>query len=1324
MSNTGGNFRIYDPVAQLIATGGGGGGLPSTGGTLTGNLVLTSPAKVVQDTPPTNPNDLVNKAYIDSVIGSGPFLPLSGGTMSGQIVQSLAPTSANNLVNKAYVDSLIGGGPFLPLSGGTMSGQIVQSLVPLAANDLTNKAYVDNLVSGGPFLPLSGGTMSGQIIQSLAPTTTNNLANKAYVDAQVAAVVVPDATSSVKGIVQLSGDLSGTASAPVVSPLAITNAKLANLSAVSQLKGSSSTASTATDISLGSGLSMSGSTLSVNTSSLSSTFLPLSGGTMSGAISQPLAPAVGSDVANKAYIDAQVAAVVVPDATTSVKGIVQLAGDLSGTASAPVVSPLSITNAKLANLSAVSQLKGSSSTASTATDISLGSGLSMSGTTLSVNATTLQKAGTTQFGVVEFDPSGDLNASSSNSGIGVVKPLAITNAKLANLSAVSQLKGSSSTSSAATDITLGPSLTISGTTLAVNPASVPSIPVLVSQGGTGATTLTGYLKGNGTSPITSSSSVPTTDLTGQFVGSVNGVAPTPTNGGNVSILLGNVTTGTLAARPVSPGTNGNIYVVSGDPTPSNNGRTYISDGTAWQEVTTNQAATDARYVLKAGDTLSGNLNVPSGIKVILSDLPTGGTDAANKNYVDAQISSGSTPDATTSVKGKVQLAGDFDSTSTAAVPVIKNATSSVLGKIQLAGDLSGTASAPVVAPLSITNAKLANLSAVSQLKGSSSTASAATDISLGSGLSMSGTTLSVNTSSLSSTFLPLSGGTMSGAISQPLAPAVGSDVANKAYVDSQVAAVVVPDATTSVKGIVQLAGDLSGTASAPVVSPLSITNAKLANLSAVSQLKGSSSTASTATDISLGSGLSMSGSTLSVDTSSLSSTFLPLSGGTMSGAISQPLAPAVGSDVANKAYVDSQVAAVVVPDATTSVKGIVQLAGDLSGTASAPVVSPLSITNAKLANLSAVSQLKGSSSTASTATDISLGSGLSMSGSTLSVNTSSLSSTFLPLSGGTMSGAISQPLTPAVGSDVANKAYVDAQITSVTVPDATTSVKGKVQLAGDLSGTASAPVVSPLAITNAKLANLSAVSQLKGSSSTSSAATDITLGPSMSIIASQLNSAISFTSGTNPNITAPTDRPATSNILYVGTNGSVWVYQSSSSSYITIAGTQLYLSSNTNLTIPSGSNSILPVSDLAIPVANNQTIRATYYLRFQTVSSGWGPSFNFTGLNAATDILMGSAWWPQNLGNGTSITMYSFCGSQASTVINSFDSNVPGVLAGGSNTGPTFNASNNFTTCTLEIEYKNLSGSTVSLVVQFARDINNTSNAIRLSGGSVVYSFY
>ncbi|MDX2776142.1 hypothetical protein PV379_02080 [Streptomyces caniscabiei] len=51
--------------------------------------------------------------------------------------------------------------------------------------------------------------------------------------------------------------------------------------------------------------------------------------------------------------------------------------------------------------------------------------------------------------------------------------------------------------------------------------------------------------------------------------------------------------------------------------------------------------------------------------------------------------------------------------------------------------------------------------------------------------------------------------------------------------------------------------------------------------------------------------------------------------------------PTLGSQAANKTYVDS-VAGASAPDATTSTKGIVQLAGDLGGTASAPTVPGLS----------------------------------------------------------------------------------------------------------------------------------------------------------------------------------------------------------------------------------------------------------------------------------------------------------------------------------------------------------------------------------------------
>ena len=46
----------------------------------------------------------------------------------------------------------------------------------------------------------------------------------------------------------------------------------------------------------------------------------------------------------------------------------------------------------------------------------------------------------------------------------------------------------------------------------------------------------------------------------------------------------------------------------------------------------------------------------------------------------------------------------------------------------------------------------------------------------------------------------------------------------------------------------------------------------------------------------------------------------------------------------------------------------------------------------------------------------------------------------------------------------ATKTYVDSQLTSSTIVDADATTKGKLQLAGDLSGTAAAPTVPGLAL--------------------------------------------------------------------------------------------------------------------------------------------------------------------------------------------------------------------------------------------------------------------
>ncbi|ADO00382.1 hypothetical protein WIV_gp039 [Wiseana iridescent virus] len=321
------NFKIYDPVAQLVATGGGGGGsgtgLPLTGGTLTGNLTLTAPAKIIQSTAPTGPDDLVNKAYVDAK-ASG-FLPLAGGTMTGAISQPLAPVAANDLANKAYVDGAISTPGSIPATSIVNNSITNTQLAPGAAAANINAGPAGSInssqIAGGPFLLLSGGVMSGAITQPIAPVAVDDVTNKAYVDSKVST----------------PNSIPGTS----ITNNSITNAQIA--------PGTITTTEIAPGTILGSNIAP---------------------GTITGA---NIAPAT---IANSN---------IVPGPANTLKG----------------------TNS-LSNVD----------------DFILGAGLSLSAgasPTLIVDPASLVKADNTQFGVVQFDPSGDLMQSAANSGIAKVK---------------------------------------------------------------------------------------------------------------------------------------------------------------------------------------------------------------------------------------------------------------------------------------------------------------------------------------------------------------------------------------------------------------------------------------------------------------------------------------------------------------------------------------------------------------------------------------------------------------------------------------------------------------------------------------------------------------------------------------------------------------------------------------------------------------------------------------------------------------------------------------------------------------------------------------
>jgi hypothetical protein len=226
--------------------------------------------------------------------------------------------------------------------------------------------------------------------------------------------------------------------------------------------------------------------------------------------------------------------------------------------------------------------------------------------------------------------------------------------------------------------------TISGVTI---PASNVTGTLGVPNGGTGATTLTGYVKGTGTTPMTASATIPNTDITGlgtastKDAGAALGVA-TLDAGGKVPVselpaaVLGALSyQGTWNASTNTPtltssvGTKGYYYVVDVAGTTNLNGITdwqigdwAIFNGTVWQKVDNTDAVTSVNgqvgtVVLTASDVgaqpvftsqtantvyaaPNGSAGVPSFRALVSADIPslsgtyipyTGASSAINLN---------------------------------------------------------------------------------------------------------------------------------------------------------------------------------------------------------------------------------------------------------------------------------------------------------------------------------------------------------------------------------------------------------------------------------------------------------------------------------------------------------------------------------------------------------------------------------------------------------------------------------------------------------------------------------------------------------------------
>ena len=129
--------------------------------------------------------------------------------------------------------------------------------------------------------------------------------------------------------------------------------------------------------------------------------------------------------------------------------------------------------------------------------------------------------------------------------------------------------------------------------------------VTVAQGGTGATTLTGYVKGAGTSALTASASIPVDDISGTLPVSKGGTGATTLTANNV--LLGN---GTSALQSIAPSTTGNVLT---------------SNGTSWISAAASGVISNYQEFLS-----SGTWTKPAGATWVYVEAIGGGGSGANR----------------------------------------------------------------------------------------------------------------------------------------------------------------------------------------------------------------------------------------------------------------------------------------------------------------------------------------------------------------------------------------------------------------------------------------------------------------------------------------------------------------------------------------------------------------------------------------------------------------------------------------------------------------------------------------------------------------------
>ena len=246
-----------------------------------------------------------------------------------------------------------------------------------------------------------------------------------------------------------------------------------------------------------------------------------------------------------------------------------------------------------------------------------------------------------------------------------------------------------------TDITgLGTMSTQNANAVAITGGTISGLssPLAVASGGTGAATLTGYVKGSGTSALTASATIPSTDITGLGTmstqnanaiavtgGTINGTtigATKPSTGAFTTGAFTTITASTSLTTPIVQATN------SGGLSLKNSaGTTQMSMGAGGGDnislnVSTNLNGTNAQ--IDISPTGTGHVHMkPTGSGAIeiaptnvgtIDNMTIGATTAKNGSFVDLSVTGTTSFDGSQGSSGQVLTSGGSGNTPTWTTP--------------------------------------------------------------------------------------------------------------------------------------------------------------------------------------------------------------------------------------------------------------------------------------------------------------------------------------------------------------------------------------------------------------------------------------------------------------------------------------------------------------------------------------------------------------------------------------------------------------------------------------------------------------------------------